>query len=151
MPVGKTLAPRTVPPEIVRARMRLSRALSTIASMPIPGAANINVQKLLDEADRAAFNRPDRWDKILEFQAKAEEQVRAFPMPQRPTWADVDKAVAILEDFMYRSIIDVGGGTHVTAGIVTGWISGPLHSDMTLRAQLPIIYTRVRMNLLGMM
>lgn len=151
MPLGKTAAPKIPPREVLEARLRLNKALATIASMPIAGASNINVPKIMEEADRAAFARPERWQSIIDFQTKAEAVVRSFPMPRQPTWADVDKAVDIMERFMYDAIVQVGGASHVSAGIATGWVSGPLHTDQMLRAQLPVIYTRLRLNLLGLM
>jgi hypothetical protein len=137
-----------IPPEVVIARERLGKALKTIITIPGLGAENLDFNEFMKGADEIFFDQ-NKWPAIVKFQQKAEAQVRSFNLPRQPSDADLLKAVDILGVFIRdvaHDIMDLGWGA---AGGLEGWICGNLKYNAQKRAMIPMLYTRLRMELLG--
>ncbi len=151
MPIGHSVIPAQIPHEVVVARVRLEKGIRTIAAIPGLAGQGFDPDELLAEADRGAFLKPDRWPSIIAFQTKCEKMVQTYVMPRNPTTADVDKAIGILENFIRDALHEIGQVPWPIIGIITGALGGELKYNPQRRAMVPILYTQLRMNLLGIL
>jgi hypothetical protein len=137
------------PPEIEQARTRLKRALWSIFNDPAFKPERININALQSGVDDV-MNDPANWDRIIAFQNEIEGVVRQFVMSPQPTESEIYEALDILEKFIIRGMVELGGQMQFVAGMAAGAVITTVKLDDSKLMAVPRAYMTLRSELLGM-
>ncbi len=136
------------PAELAIARKRMTRAVAVITSTPGLGLTPEDGVAMMKDAD-PVFQDPAKWNDIVRLQHEAENEVRTFVMPIYPSSEQIDQGLVILRKFMLRALVEVAGLMPAFCYFSVGFAIDKMRSDPDIRAALPTLYNRLRLELLG--
>lgn len=155
---GETVKKKDVlilPYDVAEAWRRTRQAAMLVASVPEMGIDSEAIDGFLKDAEKVFMDK-SKWPLILEVYHKAKAKMRQIDLPPNlnvntPQGREIiENAVDALSDFVVDTLVRLGDVGFGMASFVGGMIKGGLLYDSARLAVAPMLYTKIRMELLGL-
>lgn len=144
-----------LPPDVAEAWGRTKQAALLISSVPEMGIDSAAIDGFLKDAEKV-FRDKNKWPIILEVYHKAKGKMRQLELPPNLNVFSpqgrtiIENAVDVLSAFIIDALVKIGDVGFGMASFFGGMVKGGLLYDNARLAAAPMLYTKIRMEILGM-